>query len=96
MSFKNEYAGSTPIPTIYTASNIKDTDGMSQAEVMRENYKSRLAKIMFDFNLKGQSAGGGNYVYPDYSLGAKKTPGYVKYNTYDSVYKNYGITPCFL
>jgi hypothetical protein len=96
MSKANEYCGSTPMPNVYAASNIKNTDGMTQAEAMRENYKLRLTKLMYDFNLEGQSAGGGKYVFPDYSVSDKKTPGYVKYNTFNNVYKNYAITPCFL
>jgi hypothetical protein len=98
MSIPNEYCGSTPIPTIYTASNINNDGGdLSKEEVMRANYISRLKKIMYDFNLQGQSAGGANYVYPDYKQGEKTKPRYIsQYNTISNVYKKYDIKPCFL
>ena len=97
MSIPNEYAGSTPIPTIYTASNSIITGDMSKEEIMRNNYNLRLLRIMSDSNLEGQSAGGGKYVFPDYSQGKKTKPQYVnQYNTISNVYKNYDIKPCFL
>jgi len=98
MSVPNEYCGSTPIDTIYTACNMRNPDGtLSSQEVMRQNYECRLKKIMFTFDLKGQSAGGGNYAFPDYSKTAKQAPKYVNpYNTFNNVYKNYDVKPSFL
>ena len=98
MSKPNEYCGSTPINTIYSACNIRNPDNMlSKAEVMSKNNECRLRKMMYTFDLEGQSAGGGKYVFPDYSESKKKVPRYVNsYNTVSNVYKNYEIKPCFL
>lgn len=98
MSTPNEYCGSTPINTIYVACNMRNPDGtLSSQEVMRKNYECRLKKIMYTFDLEGQSAGGGKYVFPDYSTTEKKTPSYINpYNTVSNVYKKYEIKHCFL
>ena len=93
MSIQNQYCGSTPIPTRYVACNIKTTQKnmLTSQEVMRENYKLRLTKLMYDFNLEGQSAGGGKYVFPSYEQSEKKQPVHRDYNTMEETYKSYVI-----
>ena len=93
-----EYCGTTPIPTIYIACNIRNPDNiMSKEEVMRKNYELRLKKLFLADDLPGQSAGGGNYIFPDYRTSSKKAPHYVnQYNKMSNVYKNYDVKPCFI
>lgn len=93
MSTKNQYCGSTPIPNIYVAANIKNNQKnmLTSQEIMRENYKLRLMKLMYDFNLEGQSADGGKYVFPSYEQSEKKQPVHKEYNTFSETYKSYDV-----
>jgi len=91
-----EYCGTTPSPVLYTASNIRNTTGLSSEEVMRQNYHLRLLKLYHTEDLEGQSAGGGKYVYPKYGKAENEKPKLQKYNSIDTVYKNYEIKPCYL
>jgi hypothetical protein len=93
MSTRNQYCGSTPIPNIYVAANIKNNQKnmLTSQEIMRENYKLRLMKLMYDFNLEGQSAGGGKYVFPSYEQSEKKQPAHKEYNTFSETYKSYDV-----
>lgn len=93
---KNEYCGTTPTPTIYVAANVRNSTGMTSEEVMRRNYHLRLLKIYYAEDQQGQSAGGGKYVYPDYSPSQELKPKMSRYNSIDTVYKKYDIKPCYL
>ena len=97
MSKPYEYCGSTPIQLIVRASNLRGKPDESAEEIMRANYVERLHKLMYSDNPRGISAaGGGIYIYPDYSR-VKEVPKHNNpYNTISNVYKNYTIKPCFL
>lgn len=91
LSQPNQYCGSTPIPILYNACNVKQKDGLTKEEVMRQNYILRLKKIIYEPNFQGQSAGGGNYVYPLYNTSTKSQPKIHKYDTISNSYNNYKI-----
>ena len=90
------YCGTTPSPVLYTASNIRNTAGLSKEEIMRHNYHLRLLKLYNTEDLEGQSAGGGKYVFPKYGVAEKAKPKLNTYNFIDSVYKQYDIKPCYI
>lgn len=93
---KNGFCGSTPTPPTYVAANVRNPTGKASEEVMRNNYHLRLLKIYYAEDVPGQSAGGGNYVYPQYTPQKELKPKMNRYNSIDSVYKKYDIKPCYL